>query len=480
MESNLKKKTVVGMVWSTFQRFGKMGIAFIANLVMARLLTPDDYGAIGILMIFIALSMVFIDAGFGNALIQKTNPTKQDYSTIFYFNLLVSGSIFLLLFLTAPAIARFFKMDLLCNLLRVLSIVLLLNALSLIQDCRLRKEMNFKILSISTLASATLGAIAGIYSAHIGYGVWSLVIYNLVESATRTIILWLLCRWFPALCFSWTSLKQLFRYGGFLLANSFLFTLRRNGVAIFMGKLYPASDLGYYSQAKKLEEVPVTAIQTIIGQVTFPLFSSVKDNACQLRTVQRKGNVLLAFLCVPLMSLLFVLAHDLIIGLYTEKWISSIPFFQVLCICGIFVSLQEVNANVITALGYSGLYFRWSVIKTVLLFVLLYAGSFIGITGMLIAWCIQNILAYIINAVVSGRYTSYSFWRQTKDLLPIYGISLCSGIVLWFVGQYIHLNTWINCILQTIIFSLLYSGAFYLLKRDYLTDFWEALKMIKK
>lgn len=480
MENNLKKKTVVGMVWSTIQRFGKMGIAFVANLVMARLLTPDDYGAIGILMIFIALSMIFIDAGFGNALIQKSKPTEEDYSTIFYFNLIISGVIFLILFFTAPVIAKFYNMELLCDLLRVLSLVLIINALSLIQDCRLRKEMNFKVLSIATVISATLGAAVGIYTAYIGYGVWSLVIYNIVESLVRAIILWVLCRWMPILCFSWTSIKQLFRYGGFLLANSFLFTLRRNGVAIFMGKLYPASDLGYYSQAKKLEEVPVTAIQTIIGQVTFPLFSSVKDNAAQLREVQRRGNILLAFLCVPLMALLLVLAHDIVIGLYTEKWAAAVPYFQVLCVCGIFVSLQEVNANVITALGYSGLYFKWSIVKTVLLFALLYAGSFIGISGMLLAWCVQNFLAYLINAVLSGAYTSYNFWRQAKDLLPILGISIISMVAIWLFSQYFQFSVWINIIIQTALFCVLYFSGFYFVKRNYLMDFFEALKIIKR
>lgn len=480
MEENLKKKTVVGMMWSSVQRFGRMGIAFVANLVMARLLTPDDYGAIGILMIFIALSMIFIDAGFGNALIQKDKPTEEDYSTIFYFNLIISGVIFLILFLTAPVIAIFYNMDLLCDLLRVLSLVLIINALSLIQDCRLRKDMNFKVLSIATVVSATIGAAVGIFTAYIEFGVWSLVIYSIVESLTRAIILWVLCRWMPILCFSWTSLRQLFRYGGFLLANSFLFTLRRNGVAIFMGKLYPASDLGYYSQAKKLEEVPVTAAQSIIGQVTFPLFASVKDNSSQLEAVQRKGNILLAFLCIPLMSLLFVLAQDLIVGLYTEKWIAAVPYFQVLCVCGIFVSLQEVNANVITALGYSGLYFKWSIIKTVLLFVLLYAGSFMGISGMLLAWCLQNFLAYLINAILSGRFTSYNLWLQGKDILPIFGISIISMIAIRLFCQYIQFDVWINVIIQTALFCVLYFGGFFLMKRDYLMRFLEVLKVINK
>lgn len=480
MENNLKKKTVVGMIWSTIQRFGKMGIAFIANLVMARLLTPDDYGAVGILMVFIALSAVFIDAGFGNALIQKTDPSKEDFSTIFYFNLIVSGILFLILYVAAPYIANFYKMELLCELLRVLSIVLILNALSLIQDCRLRKEMDFKILSIATIVSASLGACAGIYAAVVGCGVWSLVLYNIVEAASRTIILWAMCRWLPSLCFSWNSMKQLFRYGSFLLANSLLFTLRRNAIAIFVGKLYQPSDLGHYSQAKKLEEVPVTAIQTVIGQVTFPMFASVKDNIQQLMIAQKKGNILLAFLCVPLMCLSLVLAHDLIIGLFTEKWASAIPYFQVLCFCGIFVSLQEVNANVITALGYSRLYFKWSIVKTILLFVLLYAGSFIGIYGLLLAWCIQNMLAYVINAVLSGMFTSYSFWHQTKDLLPIYMISVICSIVVWMLAYTIHINLWLSIVFQTLLFWTMYLLGLLWLKKDYLSDFLEAVKLIRK
>ena len=480
MENNLKKKTVVGMVWSTIQRFGKMGIAFIANLVMARLLTPEDYGAIGILMVFIALSMVFIDAGFGNALIQKTNPTKEDYSTIFYFNLIISCSIFLVLFFSAPYIAFFYNMEMLSDLLRVLSLVLILNALSLIQDCRLRKELNFKVLSIATIVSATIGAIAGIYAAVIGYGVWSLVIYNLVEAFVRTVVLWTFCRWWPTLCFSWNSIKELFGYGGFLLANSLLFTLRRNAIAMFMGKLYHASDLGNYAQAKKLEEVPVSAVQNIIGQVTFPLFASVKNNSQQLKIVQKKGNILLAFLCVPLMVLLALLSHNLIVGLFTEKWIEAVPYFQVLCACGIFVSLQEINANVITALGHSALYFKWSVAKTVILFVFLFAGTIIGIYGMLLAWFLQNVLAYLINAVLSGKYTSYSLWEQTKDLMPVYAVSGISGISVWLISSIVHLDMWIDLVVQPILFSILYVGGFFWLKKDYIIDFKDAVRMIKK
>lgn len=480
MVDNLKKKTVVGLIWSTIQRFGKMGISFIANLIMARLLTPEDYGAIGILMVFISLSIVFIDSGFGNALIQKTNPSEEDYSTIFYFNLIVSGILFLILFFSAPAIARFYNMDILCNLLRVLSAVLIINALSLIQDCRLRKEMSFKLLSIRTVVSALLGAVAGIYFAKIGYGVWSLVIYNLVEAVSKTIMLWVIGRWVPKLVFSWKSIKELFGFGGFLLANSLLFTLRRSSMPLFIGKLYAAADLGYYSQAKKLEEVPVTSLQHVIGQVTFPLFSTLKGSIEQIKAAQKKGNILLAFLCVPLMSLFIVLANDLIVLLFTEKWAASIPYFQVLCVCGIFVSLQETNANVINALGYSGLYFKWSIVKTVVLFVFLFIGSYFGIYGMLAAWCLQNIIAYIINAVLSGKYTTYSFWMQVKDMLPIFAISALSGFIVWLFGYYVRMNIWVDIIAQTVLFAIAYLGGFYLIKRDYLVDFFKTVKVIKK
>jgi len=480
MERNLKKKTIVGIAWSTFQRFGKLGMAFIANLVMARLLTPEDYGAIGILMIFISLSMVFIDAGFGNALIQKTKPTKEDYTTIFYFNIITAVIFSLILFFFAPLIAKFYEMDSLSDLLRVLSFVLIINSLSIIQDCKLRKELNFKLLAIATLMSAFFGAVSGIYTAYIGYGVWSLVIYYFVETTIRSLLLWVFCRWYPSFIFSLDSLRELFRFGGFLLANSFLFTLRQSGIAMVIGKMYSASDLGYYSQAKKLQDVPVTAIRTVIGQVTFPLFATVKDNVNQLKTAQKKGNLLLAFICIPLMALFFVLAHDLIIGLYSEKWAGAIPYFQILCICGIFVSLQEVNANVINALGHSGLHFKWSIVKTVILFSLLYAGSFIGIRGLLLAWCIQNILAYLINAVLSGQFTSYSAWQQIKDLIPIIGISLLCVVILLLFSQFVQFNLWINIIIQTILFGTLYLFSFRFLRSDYLLVFFEAVKTIKK
>lgn len=480
MGNNLKRKTVVGMVWSTIQRFGKMGISFIANIVMARLLTPEDYGAIGILMVFIALSIVFVDSGFGNALIQKSNPTEEDYSTIFYFNLMVSGVLFLILFFLAPAISRFYKMEELCDLLRVLSVVLIINALSLIQDCRLRKELNFKLLSISTVISALLGAAAGIYFAVIGYGVWSLVIYNLVEALARTIVLWVFGHWIPKLVFSWMSIKELFKFGGFLLANSLLFTLRRTSMPLFIGKLYAASDLGYYSQAKKLEDVPVSSLQHVIGQVTFPLFSTLKNSMEQIKAAQKKSNLLLAFLCVPMLTLFIVLADDIIVLLFTEKWAASIPYFQVLCVCGIFVSLQETNANVINALGYSGLYFKWSIIKTVILFVFLFLGSFFGIYGMLAAWCLQNVIAYIINAVLSGKYTSYRFWAQVRDMLPIFSMSIIGGLLIWLFGCFVKTNIWVNIISQTILFVIVYLGGFYFLKREYLADFLSAVKMVKK
>ena len=256
--------------------------------------------------------------------------------------------------------------------------------------------------------------------------------------------------------------------------------MRRTSIPLFIGKLYSASDLGYYSQAKKLEDIPVSSLQHVIGQVTFPLFSTLKNSSEQMKTAQRKGNLLLAFLCIPLMTLFIVLAKDLIVLLYTEKWVASIPYFQVLCICGIFVSLQETNANVINALGYSRLYFIWSIVKTVVLFVFLFIGSYFGIYGMLMAWCLQNIIAYVINAVLSGKYTKYGLGMQMKDLLPIFCISIISGVLIWLFGQYIKMNILLNIITQTLLFVLLYLCGFHLFKSDYLADFFSTIKVIKK
>lgn len=479
MENSLKKKAVASSMWSSIQQFGRMGISFVANLIMARLLTPDDYGAIGMLMVFVALSMIFIDSGFGNALIQKPNPSQEDYSTIFFFNLMVAVLLYFVLYVTAPAISRFYDMDILTDMLRVLGLILIINAFSLIQSCRLRKQLDFKALTISMLTGQFVGAAVGIFMAFKGCGVWSLVMYDILDALIKSIMLWIQCKWKPKLVFWFSSLKELFRFGGFLLANALLVTLRKNALSIVLGKLYSARDLGMYTQARKLESIPVHSVSVIIGHVTFPVFSKLQDNIERLKNMQRKSLIHIAFLCIPMLVLLIVVAEPLILVLYTDKWIESVPYLQILCFMGVFGSLQEVNANVVNAMGKSKLYFLWTIVKTIVMFLLIWAGSYFGIFGLLFAMVVHHFVCYVINAVLASKITGYTLWQQFVDFLPIVLSSGLIAVAVWFIRYIIH-NNFILLAVQSILFVGLYIGIYYFIDRKLLLDMLSLIPIKKK
>ena len=469
MEENLKHKTVVSTVWSSIQHFGRMGISFLSNLVLARLLMPEDYGAIGMLAIFMALSAVFIDSGLGNALIQRKNANETDYATIFFFNFGVSVFLYVLLYISAPAIAHFYNTDILCQLLRIYGLVLMVNSFSIIQNARLRKQLNFKALTVSSIIAGVVSAIVGIYLAYKDYGVWALVWMNIADAVVRTTLLWIQCKWLPKFVFSMNSLKTLFGFGGYLLANSLLFTLRRNVLSMILGKLYTARELGMYSQAKKLEDIPVTGISTIIEQVSFPVFSKLQGDMVQFRQMQRNSLMFLAFLCFPLMFLVMVIAEPLILLLYTEKWVDATPYLQVLCFMGVFVCLQAVNANVVNAMGHSKLYFKWSIYKTIVMFFLIWLGHFLGVIGLLGSLVLYHFIVYVINAILASEYTKYTILQQIKDLFPIAFMSAMAAFPAYSLRYYIN-NCFLLIILQTCLYVGLFLCVYYLIDKKHLKE----------
>lgn len=465
-EKTLRQQTASGMIWSSIQRFGSMGITFITNLFLARLLSPEDFGSIGILMVFIAISGVFIDSGFGAALIQKKNPTNNDYSTIFYLNLLISVVLFLVLYFCAPAISRFYQIPALCDLLRVLGIILFFNSFSIIQDNQLRKQLKFKKLSIVSVSSAILGGVFGIATAYLGFGVWSLVINTLVGGFSRGLLLWILSKWRPLWVFSIQSLKGLFSFGSFILANSLLVTLRNNIFAVVIGKLFSARDLGYYTQSQRLIDVSSTSFSSIIGQVTFPIFSKIQDNSEQLKNAQQKIIKLLAFVSFPIIILLIVIANALIIFLFSDKWAESVVYFQILCFGSLALSLHDINSNLINALGNSKLFFKWSIVKTATLFVFVFVGSIYGIKGLLYASVLQNWLSYFTNVWLSSKFTGYKIFEQLQDLFPMLILSIFAGLTTWVIGKYLCFHYVLVMIIQIFLYITTYLGLSYFFKID--------------
>ena len=455
-ESNLKSKTILGMVWSAVQRFGIMILSFVSNLVLARLLTPEDFGCIGMLSIFIVLSNTFIDGGFGAALVQKNNPTQEDYSTIFYWNLSLAIALYAIIWFCSPLIASFYKIGILKELLRVQALILIVNSLGLVQRVRLRKQLIFKRLAVIDLSSSLLAVIVAIVSAYMGLGVWSLVIYQLTLSAAQTIGLWIGHHWSPVLVFDTKSFRSLFRFGGFLLISDLLNALCDNIQGLIIGKQFSPTVMGYYAQAKKLEEVPTTSLSGIVSQVTFPVFSTIKDNVSSLLSVHKKCVHATNFINIPLMTLLIVIAEPLIVLLFTDKWLPSVPYFQILCVAGLANCLQSINYQLYVAMGYSKSMFRWNLIKRSVGLVLIFVGVIIGVEGILWGMVLGFWFTYFVNASLAGRVTQYTLGKQLIELLPTIVVAGISCVATSLLKGLLDMNGIAMMILQVFVFFIVY------------------------
>lgn len=478
MASDLKTKTLSGMIWSFVQRFGTMAISFVSNIVLARLLTPDDYGTIGMLMIFIAVANTFVDGGFGSALIQKKEPTKEDYSTIFWWNMFLSVVLYGLLFLGAPAVARFYNLPLLCDVLRVQGIVLIINALSIIQQNQLRKQLKFKRLATVTVISAILSAGIAIILAYMGWGVWALVAQQLMLSGFTAILLWILNKWYPAFVFSKESFKQLFGFGGFILISNLINTFCDNIQGLLLGKFATASTLGLYTQARKLEETSSTSISSIVNQVAYPVLSQKQDDKIALINIIRKFVTLIATFVFPLMLYLILIAEPLITFLYSERWIECVPYFQILCIAGLAICLQSINLNAIAAIGKSKIMFKWTIVKRVSGLILNIGGLLLyGVYGLLFGGVLTAFLLYTINALLVAKYVGYKFSDQIKHLSPILLSSLVSFVVAKFVTNFLCDDVMFHFCIETFLFISSYTICSLLFNRSLLS---EAVKLITK
>ena len=463
MASELKTKALSGVIWSFVQRFGTMAISFVSNIVLARLLTPDDYGVIGMLMIFIAVSNTFIDGGFGSALIQKKEPTQADYSTIFWWNMFLSLVIYGLLFLGAPAIAKFYNLPLLTDVLRVQGFVLILNALSIIQQNQLRKQLKFKRLATVTVISATLSASIAIALAYMGWGVWALVAQQLMLSGFNAIQLWVLNKWYPLLAFSKESFKQLFGFGGFILASNLINTVFNKLQVLIIGKLFNPSTLGYYTQAVKLEDVISHSISSVVEQVSYPILSEVQNDNNSLKNMLYKFSSMIAFATTPLMFILIISAKAIIVTLYTEKWLPSAEYFQILCFAGIAICLQGISYYAVASKGRSKEIFKWTLIKRTLGGALIIISTIIwGMNGLLWGYCAAAWLLLLVNQYLVSRYIGYTLFQQYKDLLPIFILSFIVFAITVTTINLIDVNIYFKGIIGSIIYFTIYIGSAYL------------------
>lgn len=427
---SLKKQALSGVFWSSLQLFGTQGIGLIVSVILARLLLPAEFGLIAMLGIFMGLAATLINSGLTSSLIRTEVVDEEDYATVFYFNLIVSCLLYGVFILIAPLIASFYNQPILTAVVRVYSCTFIINAFSAIQITRLNKAMDFKTQLKVSIPSLIIGCSVGIALAYLGYGVWSLVWSSIIQSVTSTIQLWFYAKWKPLWVFNKSKFRHHFHYGVKLMFSGILDIIFTNAYTIIIGKLYAPAQVGYYNRAESLQMFPVSAINSIVGKVTFPLFATIQNDDVRLKMVYKKIMQMVLFLVTPTLILMAVLAEPLFRFLLTEKWLPAVPYFQILCFNGILYPIHSYNLQILIVKGRSDLFLKLEIIKKILIIVLIICSIPFGIYGLLYGSVVGSVLCFFINTHYSGKFLNYTAWQQTKDILPIITVSILVGAVV--------------------------------------------------
>ena len=429
MPESLKKEAVKGVAWSAIERFSVQGIQFLIMIVMARLLSPKDYGLVGMLTIFIAVSQSLIDSGFSQALIRKQNRTEVDNSTAFYFNIVVGIFLYGILFSIAPFVADFYDTPELTSLMRVVCLSVVLNYLTVVQVAQLTIRVDFKTLSKASLVSAVLSGVVGICMAYNGYGVWSIAAQQLTNLGGNAILLWLLTGWRPIRAYSWKSFKSLFSFGSKLMCSGLLDTIYTNVYLLVIGKVYSASDLGYYTRAHQFASFPSANLTSVMQRVTYPILCKVQDDDKRLASTYRRFLRVSAFVIFPLLLGLSAVAEPLVLLLLKEKWMFSATLLQIICFSMMWFPIHSINLNLLKVKGRSDLFLRLEVIKKVLGVAVLCITIPLGLIAMCIGSIFSSVIGLIINTYYTGKFIHLGFFRQMKDILP----TLLLSVAMWLV-----------------------------------------------
>lgn len=424
---SLKKQALSGMGWTFFQQFSTQGILFVVSIVLARLLLPAEFGLIAMIGILIAVGNTLVDSGLSLSLIRTVDADEEDFSTVFYFNLAFSILIYIIVFLIAPYVSLFYNQPILINVIRIYGLIFIINSFSTVQTTRLTKLMDFETQMKVSIPSLVVSSVVGISMAYSGYGVWSLVISAVVRSTLNTVQLWFWSKWTPLWSFSTEKFRYHFNYGSKFLFSSILDIMFLNAYAIIIGKFFAPATLGYYNRADTLQQLPVLNISNVLNKVTFPLFVTIQDDDVRLKIVYSKIMKMVIFLVAPILIIMAFLAEPLFRFLFTEKWLPSVPYFQILCINGILFPIHSYNLAILKVKGYSSLFLKLEIFKKIMIVVIVAIAFQFGIYGLLYGSVVASLLAFFINTHYSGKFLNYPAWSQIKDLLPTIFIALIAG-----------------------------------------------------
>lgn len=465
---NMRGSIISGLVWKFAERIGAQGIGFIVSIVLARLLSPQDYGLISLITIFLAVSGVFIQSGFGTALIQKKDADNIDFSTVFYFNIMISLIFYFLLYIISPYIAKFYNEPSLTKIVRVMSMSLIISAVNNVQHAYVSKTMQFKRFFYSTLVGTILSGFLGVAMAYMGFGVWALVAQQLFNTLVDTIVLWFTVKWRPQLVFSIKRLKSLFSFGWKLLISGLIDTLYNNIYGLLIGKVYNSSLLGLYNRGNQFPNLIVSNINGPIQSVLLPALSEEQDNKERLKSMVRRSIVTSSFIIYPMMIGMAAVAKPMVNILLGEKWLGCVFFLQISCITLAFWPIHTANLQAINAVGRSDIFLKLEIIKNILGIVVLVMSIPFGIKVMVIGRAIQGFICTIINAFPNKKLLGYSFVEQWKDLIPSLVISLLMGLLVISV-ELLGFNSYITLLIQIPVGALTYFGVAYLLKFECFT-----------
>ena len=462
-------------IWRFMERMGAQGVNLVVSIILARLLAPEVYGTVALVNVFITLLQVFVESGMGTALIQKKDADDLDFSTVFYFNVVMCVALYAIMFFAAPWIAGFYEMPELTAIVRVLSLILVVAGVRGIQQSYVSKHMLFKRFFFATLGGTLISAAVGIVMAYKGFGVWALVAQNLVNSAVSTLILWATVQWRPKRMFSLQRLKALFSYGWKLLVSSLLETGYIELRQLIIGKLYSANDLAFYNKGQQLPNFAVTNINVSINSVLLPTMSAEQDQNTRIKAMTRRAIKVSTYLMMPIMVGLAVCAESLIRILLTETWLPCVLFLRIYCVTYAFHPIHTANLSAIKAMGRSDLYLRLEIIKKVMGLVLLFSTIFISVEAMAYSMLASTFISQIINSWPNKKLLNYSYLEQVKDMLPQVLISCAMGAVVYCV-TFLHLPDIMTLLIQVPLGAVIYIAASWLFKIDSFTYLLGILK----
>ncbi len=450
MSDSLKKKTIKGTFWSATDAFLGQGVTFIVGIVLARLLSPAEYGLIGICTIFITILSGVVDSGFSTALIRRKDVTNEDYNTMFITNMVMSIILFLCLYACAPLISYFFERSELVSILRVVGLLLIIQATSITQVTILTKRIEFKTKTKASLISAICSGIIGIAMAYRGYGVWALVGQQLSKQLLYSISLWFLNKWWPKLRFNKTSFHYMWGFGWKMMLSGLLSNIWSQLFQVVVGKCYSPATLGQYSRSREYASIFSSNITTIIQRVTYPVLAEVQDEKERMIAAYRKVIKITMFVTCIIMFFLGAISEPLIYCLIGSKWHQAATFLPLMCLSMSLYPLHAINLNMLQVLGRSDVFLYLEIAKKFVAAIPLCLGIFIGIYWMLIGSVFAGVVSYFLNSYYTGKDLKYSSWMQIKDVAPSFEIALIIALAVYFL-KYIPTCYWIILPVQIIV-----------------------------